>query len=417
MDAVFNALLRAKDEDVVALTEIMVKHQDQVIESFGGITNMIEMCLTNPNAHQFIDVNSQQFISFKKVLQTNNAHPDNHDICKNADNISTIEIHYGNNNDDVNPNNTNANTNISHNNDQQCSADLRSPQAPPTTVAEFHGSTLRINCDSKHNMLFTLIENNNIATFIFNTILSKRFVFFGLFLGIIFSIVSVLRLHAPSTETILLFNITRIAICISTILFGSCVILIANKTMIYLVTNTFDFWFKIYNMILLYGSGWIRLYGIANDNDDDAPDDNTYVFVILIFYHFGTALVLICAFLMDALPVNIKLKRAALITVSVFGIIDAHYTYFYAQDYQWNPFNSRYSQISFKSIVLSSWVNVIIFLTKPLWSDTTRYIRKTLCSKDGTYASSTIATDHDKGKKYQKCHTVYKRPYVEWHKY
>ena len=58
-------------------------------------------------------------------------------------------------------------------------------------------------------------------------------------------------------------------------------------------------------------------------------------------------------------------------------------------------------------------------MSKPVWSDLMRYLRKTraLSSKDGM--RNKTATDHDKGnsKQCQRCQTVYKRPYVKWSQY
>ena len=123
MDAVLQTFLRAKKEDGATLSETFVKQQEKVIESFGGITNMIEMCLTNHNAHEYIDINSQQFISFKNMPQIKNEdYSITQGTCNNVDNFPTIEICYSDN-DDVNVSNTNTNTNNSNNSHQQRSHD------------------------------------------------------------------------------------------------------------------------------------------------------------------------------------------------------------------------------------------------------------------------------------------------------
>ena len=232
MDVVLETFLSAKAADASTLSERFVKQQEKVIESFGGITNIVEMCLTNQNAHKYIDVNSKQFISFKAMLQ-----------IKNADYSPPIEICHSNN-DDVNVQNINVNTNTndSNNSDQQQSHDHRMSQTV-TTAAEFYRSTLLINCYPKHNMLFTLMKNNYMATLMYNMILSKRLFVFMICLGVIFCLAFLLRFYTPSFETILLFNIVRILMCTVTILTGTCLILVANKTVTDLITNTFDYCF------------------------------------------------------------------------------------------------------------------------------------------------------------------------------
>ena len=45
------------------------------------------------------------------------------------------------------------------------------------------------------------------------------------------------------------------------ILYSIAVILTANKTIVELVVNTFDFWYKVCNTVLVIGSGVIHSYG------------------------------------------------------------------------------------------------------------------------------------------------------------
>lgn len=87
--------------------------------------------------------------------------------------------------------------------------------------------------------------------------------------------------------------------------------------------------------------------------------------------------------------------------------------YFYNIDYQWNPLDFEYSQISFKSIRLSSLINIALFVAKPLFGDLMRYLRGIVCHKDN---SSTLTAAIVKQAEYQRCATVYKRPYSQWHK-
>ena len=70
--------LKEKDDDI--FTQMLCEQQNQVIAAFGGLTNMIELCLTNANLQQHIDTNSQQFNSFKKILEMQMEMNDKKDI-------------------------------------------------------------------------------------------------------------------------------------------------------------------------------------------------------------------------------------------------------------------------------------------------------------------------------------------------
>ena len=95
------------------LSEIFCKEQNEVIASFGGLTNMVELCLTHPNAQQYIDINSNQFTSFKDMLEMK--HQNGSIICAtNGDHIDTrnrreIQIVYdANTKTNANKNNSNS---------------------------------------------------------------------------------------------------------------------------------------------------------------------------------------------------------------------------------------------------------------------------------------------------------------------
>ena len=118
-------------------------------------------------------------------------------------------------------------------------------------------------------------------------------------------------------------------------------------------------------------------------------------------------------FISDAIPVSINSKR---IIVLVFVLMMSYNTgmiYFFRQDYQWNPFGNKieYSQISFKSLLLSSYVNLIIFIGKPLFADVMRLIKK--CKMNGDKDNGGDYNYSDDGD-VRRCGAVYKQPFVKW---
>ena len=103
-------------------------------------------------------------------------------------------------------------------------------------------------------------------------------------------------------------------------------------------------------------------------------------------------------------------KRCVIVLFIMAATINVLNRYFFTPDFQWNPFNSKYTQISFKSVLISSQVNLIIFISKPILSDIMRYCKNRI--RGVRYKSGNIVTENF------NCYrsaTIYKRPHVKWY--
>ena len=89
-------------------------------------------------------------------------------------------------------------------------------------------------------------------------------------------------------------------------------------------------------------------------------------------------------------------------------------------DVVWNPFQSfEYSEISFKSVFISCSMNLALFVLKPFLSSMMRGIRRRICvTSDHDNETMNENINHDieehKVSNYQRCSSVYKRPYLHW---
>ena len=181
----------------------------------------------------------------------------------------------------------------------------------------------------------------------------------------------------------------------------SC-ILIINIKIGYLVTQTFDFWFKIYNFVC----GMISFFVLKTGTGE--LDQNNLIGSIIVW---SSGILLIMAlFMMDALFISIRAKKVALGFTSVYSLYSAIFWYFAQKDYIYNPFGYSHTEISCKSVLLSSIVNLSIFVGKPMFSDVIRYCRRKLC-----HNASLDHSDHDKrnANNIERCYTIYKRPYIK----
>ena len=59
MEEILETFLHHKQENASKLSVAIDERQEEMIASFGGLTNMIELCLTNPNASNYIDPNCE----------------------------------------------------------------------------------------------------------------------------------------------------------------------------------------------------------------------------------------------------------------------------------------------------------------------------------------------------------------------
>ena len=68
MQEALDIFLHLKQTNQNDLSNALAEHQQQVIESLGGFANMIELCLNNPCASEYIDTECKEFETFKQML-------------------------------------------------------------------------------------------------------------------------------------------------------------------------------------------------------------------------------------------------------------------------------------------------------------------------------------------------------------
>ena len=176
MNEILARFLNEKQANASRLSASFCEKQEDVIASFGGITNMIELCLTNPNASKYIDTDCKQFDSLRKILKLNDDSSDS--ALKKNRSISLIKIYDDENINDINTHIHTHTHNYNHNQLQQIQT--------VKTVAEYYHSTLILDCDARNSLLFKLIKNGNTASYLHNKILSKTLfmiVFCSVFIG------------------------------------------------------------------------------------------------------------------------------------------------------------------------------------------------------------------------------------------
>ena len=168
-----------------------------------------------------------------------------------------------------------------------------------------------------------------------------------------------------------------------------------NISMVSFTIQTFDFWYKMYNLML-----WIvTSYFVIPDFNQ-----NSYVYVIGSFSAVcGYGL----SFVLDATSIENKYKNTFIILVVSWGAYNALNVYFLIDDanYYWNPFeqyNFEYSNIHFKSVYVSSQTNLCLFMLKPIFSQINHKMRRYMCLRKNR---NTLG---------QTSYVLYKRAHVHW---
>lgn len=190
------------------------------------------------------------------------------------------------------------------------------------------------------------------------------------------------------------------------------IILICNLKIMYLIINTFDFWFKIWSIIAAYMSFAVIIIG--SRTTIDTP-------IAMVLSMCSSAMFFISVFFVDALYIVYRVKIVMSIIAAAVVYYHAIGGYLFMNEYRWNPFTSfEHSEISFKSMFVASLFNLALFLLKQPISMVMRKLRRRFCGR--TMHSPGTNTDHDSehdekndfDSKYQRCGSVYKRPYLQW---
>ena len=310
--------------------------------------------------------------------------------------------------------NTDINSNGKHN-----SLQLKRQRVIVSSIIEYFIANIIIQVDVKDCLCFKWFSQSN-ATKLHNIVSSKLYHLIGFGVSMIFAIIGDTLLQFGLIFDVLneiqvLTGIMIIFGSLAATFYALSLLLISNIKMIYLIVNTFDFWFKIGNII----SANIALSVVLMGSYTDIPNVGIWVFMVGQF-GWTSFLILIC--FIDALDISFKIKTTIGVFGSIYAIYAWLYIYFFISDVEWNPFDKsfKHSQISIKSMFISSTFNVALFMLKPFLSHILRCLRRKICIVTSTGAAIDSSYDIDTGNEsinmhaHERCTTVYKRPHVQW---
>ena len=289
------------------------------------------------------------------------------------------------------------------------------------TPREYHNSAIIVNPDINHNLYFKWLSYEK-ASKMMSIIFTKWYSIGCVTLvGIMMLLSSLMELEDSSNHLIyLIYLIAVVTSEILPIIFSITWILSMNLNMINIIRNSFDFWFKMWNLVI-----WEFSYICINIKIEHDT-------VIDLIIQVLSSVITFCAiFTIDAVPVKYSIKRKTLFIIAIilsFFIIVRYFTY---DDYLYmNPFESynfKYTKMSVKSLHLGAYTNIVLFVAKPMLGDGARWLSARCClcctNKDKKKSTNrervfgTNVKNVDKGNNdVERSVLLYKRSKVKWRK-
>ena len=465
-----NELYENEDANKANTENIIDTNCRLFVESCGGWMNMINLCLTNPNISE--SINLDKLLQFKIVIEKSI----NDNIMSN--NNKNIRDHGKHNDDDSStvtelslqkmmsekqyfepvktvsslpsstitkplsvasklsqaslsqtcPSSYNYNVNIAT---RIPSSDDKQLTINASNMYEFYKCQLNVNVNEQDCMYFMMFNNtrnnneinnnNNRNEKVFYIYRILKHNYFRMIFIVLVSFFFLIAEIAHYRISIKWFYILASVAYTFLVIYCITRLLIMNTVIMKLILNSFDFWYKLFNLV----SALVAYIVVRTQIDSDTSIVHSPWFPY--FYCLSGLVAYEIIFFLDALLIlQPKIRLIATTSISLFTFYYGLNWYFYEKDYLWNPFdkyNFEYTQISSKSLYISSCFNLTLFILKPLISDSSRYVRRKM---DYYCCNNNVDHNHKNNNNNendvtivetnvsQRCYSVYKRPYTKW---
>ena len=441
-----NAFVSANEKHKALYESILEEHQNEIITQFGGLSQMIDLCLTSNYGNSLFD--QHQLTAFGQLLFNNGImiHRQSKPNLENSGNNTPLVI-----DDDCNynyPQNIYKQQTKNINIDNHVRIDSIDPITIDIDIKQHssnnntNNNTININEDTfehilivverniDNNLYFKYLSRHYASYFVHDVLLSKWFskltIFILLVSWCLFAIyyrLFITNIATVSYSTVIILYIVGLMTFLLIVIY----ILLINTYMFDSITHTFDFWFKTYNLIMYRISSW--MYGFAIGFDYPLWFQVLSDMLFVSGYIFG--------FMIDGIPVNNKFRTIFVLALAIFSMAEVVQGFFEYPDAYYNPFKSNnetfgeYTNISIKSLYLSSLVNIVLFITKPCFTILISIVKifqkkmKNMCihiRNNCDIKSNNINVDNGYDCSFvldlfatKRCSSIYKRPYTIWY--
>lgn len=358
--------------ELINKSERWNQQHNAVGDCFGGFGIMLYLCLTNPNCKDYMNDEALQCL---KDLAYSNGLIDENDAKKQDVEVQPIEI--------ITSLPTTI-TSIKRSNDHD---------AFFSNLTQFYSHSITIIANPYNNSYHTMLSLSLEQTqFIVSKILYSKWLYFSV-LSIYIVLYSSSQIYWYTTgnyDSIYAWLFATPNIIVS--LFAVSYILSANVDISLSTVETFDFWYKTYNIII----GIVCVYFVGYYSSALA-----YFTAYIAFFS-----VFMVVFLFDAISVSKTNKLILTLLCAALLIYGIQAVYFSSPNVYWNPFDNQHTRINFKSSLISAWTNVTLFSLKPIFRQIVTWCRHRKANK-----SKGSKID---GKLKQKSYFLYRRPIIKW---
>ena len=308
---------------------LLQNNSDDIIQNLGGLHKIVQHCLKDPTY-------------VKNNLKTDN--------LSNLQQLLTLEKR--NHNDQI----------LTLQSMSVRSIDIASIHGNPTSTAT--SKVLRMNDYIRHIPKITIDATNNLCFKWFPTNIAM-FLFYKILLTHIYTIVMLVLFAILVLVLVIIqvlikniwYNIVYVSIMTFTEiviwLYSVSILLGVNISIVKRIMNTFDFWFKMYNLLLITICELLMQVYFKLDDDP---------LFLSIIYGICICTILIVLFVIDAVYLSDKLKLCLTSFAGLLLFWFAIVRYFYSSnDTNINPFyNNKYSNINIRDVLIGLYVNVAI---------------------------------------------------------
>lgn len=224
-------------------------------------------------------------------------------------------------------------------------------------ISTFAQSNTIVEVDATHNLYYQIFGEKKTKWIFKNIVQSKIYAFVCLF-GALITLIA--TCYVLAIESYKLFEIFCIFCTLSFIFWNLSYILSLNYDIIKLALHTFDFWYKMSNMVCP-----IIFLIISFDNSN---------FSSFLIFTCVLSLLTTCylIFMIDAAFWPYKLKLYVSITTAKVALLLALFVFFIMDDIEFaifgNVFKSGKITLSLKSLAFSGYTSVAFFTLKPSYA-------------------------------------------------
>ena len=387
---------------------------EQIIKNLGGIDKVVQHCVSNSD-YRNKNITQQNIQNLDKSLF--------HSLSNQQKNTTNTL-----NNNQNNHNNDNPTQQLQAQHVQSQHGQSQHVQSQHTSIDQFmtHQTIFLVN---EHNNICFQYMKENYAQFIQHKIVFNKW--FVCCLIFIYSLQLCLSSYFDSYNKNGCVGICNTIETVGLSIF--CLYLIsyfccANISLMSIISVSFDFWFKTYNLIIFITSTIINYHVLTNESKSTSYVTAT-IFWITDFLAWNAL------FIIDAVNVSFRLKMFCLIWLGLYLLsylilvwiqIDANET-------KWNPFESynyninsdiySFTTINFKSVQMGAITNLLIFTFKPILTTLIPKFRRKckclakialcrLCCGLSQLRSNTRPNSYNPNR--HRSTSVYKKPYFQW---